>query len=80
MHLKMTTNQTTIDQLSFGLDNAQFGLKLKSQKLLVGPFELGLSANYTLSDECEGDSKQPIFSGERFKPSLSVKVRAQGHS
>ncbi|GIL52700.1 hypothetical protein Vafri_8513 [Volvox africanus] len=69
----MTTDQAVSNRLMFGLDDTKFGIKLKSQKLLVGPFELGLSACYVLSEPEERDAKQNLISIERFKPSLSVK-------
>ncbi|EFJ49537.1 hypothetical protein VOLCADRAFT_89837 [Volvox carteri f. nagariensis] len=69
----MTTDQPDTNQLSFGLDDTHLGIKLKSQKLLVGPLELGFSACYTLSDSKEAGDKQPLASIERFKPFLIVK-------
>ncbi|GIL79858.1 hypothetical protein Vretimale_12442 [Volvox reticuliferus] len=69
----MTTDQPVSNRLILGLDETKFGIKLKSQKLLVGPFELGLSACYMLSEPEERDAQQALISIERFKPSLSVK-------
>ncbi|GLC40657.1 hypothetical protein PLESTB_000035900 [Pleodorina starrii] len=74
----MTTDQpSAMNQLSMGLDKAQFGIKLKSPKILVGPLELGLAAHYNLSDPSgpsgENDRKEALVSIERFKPLLSVK-------
>ncbi len=71
----MTTGQPTANALTVSMDEAQFGVRLKSPKILVGPLELGLAATYTLTDNEDRPTKQPLISIERFKPTLSIKVR-----